>query len=116
MLKVSKTVITMLIFGYAFLFIPILFLIISSFSDSEIPGNWTNFSLRWFHELLEDEDLVRAMMTSFKIACISASGAVILGTLAAVATTNTGRYFGKNFLTNSIAGNNRRIFIVNVIY
>lgn len=102
MLKVSKTIITMLVFGYAFLFIPILFLIISSFSDSEIPGNWTSFSLRWFHEVLEDEDLVRAMMTSFKIAFISASGAVILGTLAAVATTNTGTYLWKNFLTNSI--------------
>ena len=102
MLKVSKTIITMLIFGYAFLFTPILFLIINSFSDSEVPGNWTNFSLRWFYEVLEDEDLVRTMITSLKIACISASGSVILGTLAAVATTNTKTYFGKNFLTNAI--------------
>lgn len=102
MLKISKTIVTMLIFGYAFLFTPILFLIINSFSDSAIPSVWTKFSFRWFYEVLEDEDLVRATITSLKIACISASGAVILGTLAAVATTNTATYFGKNFLSNAI--------------
>lgn len=102
MLKISKTVITMLIFGYAFLFTPILFLMVNSFSDSEISLIWTKFSLRWFYEVLEDEDLIRAMITSLKIACISASWAVVLGTLAAVATTNTGAFFGKNFLNNAI--------------
>ena len=102
MKKMSKTIFTMMIFGYAFLFIPIIFLVINSFSDSEIPSVWTKFSLRWFNEVFEDEDLMRAMVTSLKVACISASGAVILGTLAAVATTNTGAFRGKNFLLNVI--------------
>ncbi len=102
MKKMSRTIFTMMIFGYAFLFIPIIFLMKNSFSDSEIPSVWTKFSLRWFNEVFDDEDLMRAMVTSLKVACISASGAVILGTLAAVATTNTGAFRGKNFLLNVI--------------
>ena len=102
MLRASKTIITMMIFGYAFLFIPILFLIINSFSASEIPSVWTSFSFRWFKEVFEDDDLIRAAITSFKIATISASGAVILGTTAAVVTTKSGTCRGKNFLSKAI--------------
>ena len=94
-MKISKTIVSMLIFGYAFLFIPIITLVFYSFSDSEIPTVWTKFSLRWFYEVFEDEDLIRAMITSFKIATISASGAVVLGTFAAIITSSSKPYNGK---------------------
>ena len=102
MIKMSKTIITFLIFGYAFLFTPILFLIVNSFSASEIPSVWTTFSLRWFEAVFEDEDLVRAAVTSLEIACISATGAVVLGSLAAAATTNTAHFRGKSFLNTTV--------------
>lgn len=102
MKMMSKTVLTIMIFGYAFLFIPILFLIFNSFSASEIPSIWTSFSLRWFEAVFEDEDLIRAALTSIEIACITATGAVFLGSLAAAATTNTGSFIGKNFLNTTI--------------
>ena len=102
MKKLSKTIITFLIFGYAFLFTPILFLIINSFSASEISSVWTSFSLRWFEAVFEDEELIRAALTSLEVACISATGAVILGGLAAAATTNSGHFKGKGFLNTTV--------------
>lgn len=102
MIRISKTVGAILIFGYAFLFTPILFLVITSFSASEIPGIWTEFSLKWFEILFEDSDLLHAAITSLEIACISASMAVVLGVLAAVSTTNSGDFYGKRFLNTAI--------------
>lgn len=102
MIRISKTTGTILIFGYSFLFIPILFLITTSFSSSEIPGIWTGFSLKWFRALFEDSDLLHAAITSLKVACISASGSVVLGVLAAASTTNSGTFYGKRFLNTTI--------------
>jgi putrescine transport system permease protein len=102
MKKMSKTVLTLLIFGYAFLYIPVIFLIINSFSASEIPGVWTNFSFKWFYKVLEDEDIFYAAMTSLEIASISATGAVCLGILSATATKNSVNFLGKRFLDNVI--------------
>ena len=102
MIKLSKTIITILIFGYAFLFTPILFLVINSFSSSEIPGVWTHFSLRWFDAVFEDEDLIHAAITSLEIACIPPTGAAFLGSLAGAATTNTSDFKGKKFLNTVI--------------
>ena len=102
MIKISKTVLIFLIFGYAFLYIPLAFLVINSFSASEIPGIWTHFSMRWFAAVFEDEDLIQAALTSFEVAAISATGSVILGVLAAAATTRSGNFFGKKFLSGVI--------------
>ncbi|MDR1609489.1 MAG: ABC transporter permease subunit [Holosporales bacterium] len=89
----SKAVVSCIIFGFAFLYIPIIALMVNSFSDSDIPGVWTHFSMRWFKAVLEDRDLIGAAIASLKIALISATGSVVLGLLSAIATTNysTGR-------------------------
>ncbi|MBR1480249.1 MAG: ABC transporter permease subunit [Alphaproteobacteria bacterium] len=99
--RLSKTILSMLIFGYAFLFIPIFFLIVTSFNESDIPSVWTGFSLKWFLAVFKDEELLRAALTSLEVACISATGAVVLGVLAAAATTS-GSFKGKNFLNTTI--------------
>jgi putrescine transport system permease protein len=87
MIKLSKTVFTTLIFGYAFLYIPLVFVVISSFSESSIPGIWTQFSLKWFRAVFTDETLLRAAISSIEIAVISATASTLLGLLAAIATT-----------------------------
>ncbi|MDR2666886.1 MAG: ABC transporter permease subunit [Holosporales bacterium] len=102
MKKISKTVLAFLIFGYAFLYVPIVLLMVNSFSASEIPGIWTTFSFKWFYKVLEDEDILYAAITSLEIASISATGAVCLGILSATATKNPGKFRGKKFLDSVI--------------
>ncbi len=92
-----------LIFGFIFLYIPIIFLIVFSFSDSEAPCVWTKFSLRWFKAVFEDSDLLNSAITSLKVASISATGSVILGLLAAVTTTRNSKFSGKKFLSKTIS-------------
>jgi putrescine transport system permease protein len=94
--------VSILVFGYALLFIPIVFLIINAFSSSEISGVWTHFSLKWFEAVFEDDDLIYATLTSVETACISATIAVVLGVLAAIATVNEKSFFGKKFLNVAI--------------
>ena len=102
MIKISKTVLTFLIFGIIFLYTPIIFVIINSFSESEIPGIWTTFSLKWFTAVFDDKDLLHAALTSLEVAAIAATGAVILGVLAAASTTKSSAFFGKKFLSGVI--------------
>ena len=100
MIKKSRTVLAILIFGYTFLFTPLVLLIINSFGDSEIPGIWTHFTLKWFRIALEDHELLHAVIISLKIAIISATVSVILGLISALATSKPQNYLGKHFLEN----------------
>jgi putrescine transport system permease protein len=102
MRKISKTCITFIIFGFAFLYIPIFFLIFFSFSESEVIGIWTKFSFKWFEAVFRDVDLLKAAITSLEIAFMSATGATILGVLAAVATTRREKFPSKKFLSKTM--------------
>lgn len=92
MYRASKTGTISLIMGYAFLYLPIMFLIIYSFSSSRIPGVWTGFSLKWYKQLFENSAILSAFMTSLKIASISATLATILGTCAAISMVRFGQF------------------------
>ena len=70
----------MLIFLYA----PILVLMIYSFNDSRVMGNWTGFSLRWYAKLFEDATIMRALSVTLTIAVLSALIATVIGTFAAI--------------------------------
>ncbi|MDR0640766.1 MAG: ABC transporter permease subunit [Holosporales bacterium] len=104
MSSLSRTTFASLIFGFSFLYLPLIFTAIFAFSDAELAGVWTHFSLKWFKAILNDEDLLIATFTSIRIAGISATVSIILGTLAAAATMNTprGKYDGYNFLKRII--------------
>ena len=71
--------------GFLFLYLPIFILIIYSFNESRLVTVWSDFSTKWYGELFRDEQIMHAVWMSLKIAVLSASGAVILGTLAAMA-------------------------------
>ncbi|MDR2464008.1 MAG: ABC transporter permease subunit [Holosporales bacterium] len=86
---------TLLIFGYAFLYMPILFLIIFSFNKSLFPGIWAGFSLKWYYELFSNDVLWQAVKTSIQIAAISATGAVLLGTMGALALDRFKNFKGR---------------------
>ena len=99
----SRFIFSALCFGFAFLYLPILMLILLSFNDSSIATVWGGFSLRWYSALLNNEQIINAALLSLKIAAVSATFATILGTMAGLALTQMGRYRGRLIFTGLIA-------------
>src|SRR5690606_28099046 len=80
--------------GYAFLYIPILVLMVLSFNDSAMMTTWTGFSLRWYHELFNDRALLEAARLSLVIAAFTATAALVVGTWAGYVLARMGRFKG----------------------
>jgi putrescine transport system permease protein len=91
----SFTNLTALAFGFAFLYLPIIILVIYSFNASRLVSVWGGWSTRWYGVLLRDSALLEAAWVSLRIALLSATAATILGTLAAVALVRIGRFRGR---------------------
>lgn len=92
-----------LIIGYLFLYVPLLMVVIFSFNASRMVGSWSGFSWRWYQALQENEGLFSAVMTSLKIASLSATIAVILGTMASVLMCRFGRFKGRTLFSGMIS-------------
>jgi putrescine transport system permease protein len=84
-----------LLAGYAFLYFPIATLIVFSFNASKMVTLWGGFSLHWYGELLRDTEVVEAFFISLKIATLTASASIVLGTLAAFALVRHRSFFGR---------------------
>jgi len=89
--------------GFVFLFVPIVSLIVYSFNDSPVPNLWRGFSLRWYQELLRDEDLLSGLWLSLKIAFLTACGSVVLGTLAAFTLVKYRRFPGRTMFSGMVS-------------
>ncbi len=87
-----------LAFGYAFLYVPILLLMLYSFNESRLVTVWSGFSVKWYGELAHNRQLLDAAWLSIRIAATNATVAVILGTLAANALVRHGRFRGRTGL------------------
>lgn len=99
-MKQSSTFrLSVLVFGFAFLYIPILSLIVYSFNKSRLVTVWGGFSTQWYGRLLENRQILDAAWLSLKIAAINATGAVILGTLAGLALARFGKFRGRTLLS-----------------
>ena len=99
----SRFVLSAMCFGFAFLYVPILVLILYSFNQSAITSVWGGFSLRWYSALFNNDQVIEAALLSFKIAATSATFATILGTMAGLALAQLGRYRGRLLFTGLIA-------------
>jgi putrescine transport system permease protein len=88
-----------LVFGFAFLYIPILSLIVYSFNKSRLVTVWGGFSTQWYGRLFDNKQILDAAWLSLKIAAINASGAVVLGTLAGLALARFGRFRGRTLFS-----------------
>jgi putrescine transport system permease protein len=95
----SFFVTTAMAFGFAFLYVPILSMIIYSFNESRLVTVWAGFSTKWYVELFQNPQILNAARLSLKIAAINATGAVILGTLAGLALARFRRFKGRTLLT-----------------
>lgn len=85
MLRRYPLLIALLVLGYAFLYLPIISLIVYSFNESRLVTVWGGFSTKWYGELFNNGPLLKAAWLSVKIAAMNATAAVVLGTLAAFA-------------------------------
>ncbi len=98
-MRSGTVLLTICILGFVFLYAPILSLIIFSFNESQLVTVWGGFSTKWYGELLRDRDILGAAWISFQVAVISASLAVVFGTLAAYVLMRFRRFRGKALLT-----------------
>ena len=89
--------------GYAFLYLPILALIIFSFNDSPVPNLWRGFTLKWYAALANDTEMLNALWLSLKIAFFTACGSVVLGTFAAFALVKYKRFFGRTAFSGMVS-------------
>jgi len=103
MMRRSRFVLSMLAFGYAFLYIPLVFVIVYSFNDSRIATIWGGFSTRWYGELLRNDQVLDAALLSLRIALTSASAATILGTMAGLVLARFGRFKGRTLFSGMIS-------------
>ena len=93
---------TAAILGFAFLYAPIISLVIYSFNASKLVTVWGGFSTKWYGELLRDPQILGAAWISLKIAFISATLAIVLGTLAALVLVRFGRFATRNLFNGMI--------------
>ncbi|MDR2681875.1 MAG: ABC transporter permease subunit [Holosporaceae bacterium] len=98
----SKWLKAVLAIGYLFLYFPLICIVIYSFNESRFVTVWSGFSLKWYRALFSDPIMLRATVTSLKIACISATVSVIFGTIAAIVITRLQIFRGKSFFIGAI--------------
>lgn len=94
--------ITSVVLGFAFLYIPILLLIIYSFNASKLVTVWAGFSTKWYAEAFANESLVNAAWVTIRVGLVSATIATVLGTLAALALTRHTRFRGRFLFSGMI--------------
>jgi putrescine transport system permease protein len=93
---------SVLFFGIALLYLPILVLIAFSFNASPLVNVWGGFSTTWYGQLLHNRQLLEAALLSLEVAVTASSGAVLLGTLAAIALVRFVRFPGRLMLTGMV--------------
>jgi putrescine transport system permease protein len=88
-----------LVLGFAFLYVPIISLVVFSFNESKLVTVWGGFSTKWYGVLLQNQQIIDAALLSLKIAAIAATVAVALGTLTGMALARFGAFRGRTLLS-----------------
>jgi putrescine transport system permease protein len=89
--------------GYIFLYAPIISLVVFSFNANRLVTVWSGFSLQSYADLAKDPQLLPAAWLSLQIAAVSATIALVLGTLCAVALVRFRRFRGKTVLQATVS-------------
>ena len=71
--------------GYAFLYVPLVIVVVYSFNDSRLNAEWVGFTLDWYHKLFQNEEMLAAAGNSLVIALVASLASTLLGTMAGVA-------------------------------
>ncbi|MEL6645142.1 MAG: ABC transporter permease [Pseudomonadota bacterium] len=93
---------TSLALGFAFLYIPMVILIVYSFNESRLVTVWAGFSTKWYGELMRDESFLDAAWVTLRVAVFSSTIATVLGTMAAYVLVRGGRFYGRTLFSGMI--------------
>lgn len=93
---------TSLTLGFAFLYLPMVILVVYSFNASKLVTVWAGFSTRWYGELLQNEAFLDAAWVTLQVAVVSSTIATILGTMAALVLVRAGRFAGRTLFSGMI--------------
>ncbi len=99
--KRSAFILTALVLGFAFLYVPIISMVVFSFNHSKLVTVWDAYnspSLKWYYSMFSNEQLLDAAKLSIEIAAMNATGAVVLGTVAGLVLARFGRFRGRTLL------------------
>ena len=88
--------------GYAFLYLPIVALVVYSFNDSPVPNVWRGFTFKWYSALANDREMLGGLWLSLKIAFFTACASIVLGTLAAFALVKYKRFTGRTLFSGMV--------------
>ena len=94
--------ITSLTFGFAFLYLPMVILVVYSFNESRLVTVWTGFSTKWYGEIFSNAAFMDAAWVTLKVAVFSSSIATVLGTMAAYVLVRGGRFLGRTLFSGMI--------------
>ena len=98
----SRINLVALTFGFAFLYLPILVLVVYSFNASKLVTVWGGFSTQWYGAVFRNQALMDAAWVTLRVGLVSATVATVLGTLAAVALVRFGRFTGRGLFAAMI--------------
>ena len=101
--KLSWFLKAMLFLGLAFLYIPLIVLVVYSFNDSKLVTIWGGFSTKWYAKLLNNDQILEAAWLSLRIAVISSLAATVLGTLAGYALARIKRFRGSTLFAGMVS-------------
>lgn len=88
--------------GFAFLYLPMIILVVYSFNTSRLVTVWSGFSFRWYFELARNEAFLDAAWVTLRVAFVSSIIATVLGTMAAYILVRGGRFFGRTLFSGMI--------------
>jgi putrescine transport system permease protein len=100
--RISPFLISILCIGIAVLYIPMLVLIGYSFNASPLVSVWGGFSTSWYTQLIHNGQILDAAWLSLKVGVMVSTGALILGTLAAIALVRFKLFRGRLLLTGMV--------------
>jgi putrescine transport system permease protein len=103
MRKPSAFLVAWLSFGFAFLYIPLVSLVIYSFNKSRLATLWGGFSTEWYFKLFGNTQIIDAASLSLRIAAVSATFATILGTMAGFALARFTRFRGRTMFSGLVS-------------
>jgi len=102
MRRLSTFNIVSLTLGFAFLYIPMIILVIYSFNASKLVTVWGGFSTKWYGEVIQNQAFLDAAWVTLRVAVVSATMATVLGTMAAYAMMRRGRFVGRTLFSGMI--------------
>ena len=102
-LRRARFLLSALVFGYAFLYLPIFTVVVFAFNESSIVMTWSGFSLKWFEALFHNERILTAAWLSLQIALTTAGLSVVIGTTAAIVMVRFKKFKGRPFFNSLVS-------------